>query len=257
MPIGQEDASANKSDISVSESVRDETVIGDTDSEKLSKEELDLLFNQELKILSNALAKQPVSEQTEDDSSIQNSSLYLLQDKDIAFSPKSSYALEITPYDRDDFWSPHRPFYYPSDRFCFNRYPHWGWHRACSYGVPLWSTKITFKKRKSARQQYQEYLFDQAYGGSVRSPFILGIRYKEGFGGFPKDLSKAYAWFSIALGRGYSSAQYVIDQITEDMTQAQMDESEDIINFILETSKQVREERLEYIRKLRDIDDFQ
>ena len=257
MPIGQENASANKSDIFVSESVQDEIATDDTDSENLSKEELELLFNQELEAFSNVLAKQSLSEQT-DDSSVQDSSLYLLQDKDIAFSPESSSSLEMIPYDRDvvySYWPTRGPFY-PSDSFCFRRYPQWGWHRTCSYGVPLWSAKITFKKRKDAREQYREYLFDQAYGGSIRSPFILGVRYKEGFGGFPKDLSKAYAWFSIALGRGYSSAQYMIDQITEDMTQAQMDESGDIINSILETSKQVREERLKYISELRESDHF-
>lgn len=259
LSAGQENASANKSD--TSEPAQDEAGAGDTDSENLSKEELELLFNQELEAFSNALAKQSLSEQA-DDSSVQDSSLYLLQDKDISFSPDSSSVMEMTPYNRDvvysyySYWPSYRPFY-PSDRFCFDRYPRWGWHRACSYEVPLWSAKITYKKRKSAREQYQEYLFNQAYGGSIRTPFILGVRYKEGFGGFPKDLSKAYAWFSIALGRGYSSAQYMIDQITEDMTQAQMDESEDIINSILETSKQVRTERFQYVRELGDSDHFQ
>ena len=257
LTVGQEDISANKTDISAPESAQefDSASADDTDSEKFSKEELEFLFNQELEVLSNVLAEQSFSEQT-DDSSVQDSSFYLLQDKDTAFSPDSSSVVEMIPYDRDILYNHWGPFY-PSDRFCFDRYPYWGWHRSCSYGVPLWSAKITFKKRKNTREKYQEYLFDQAYGGSIRSPFVLGIRYKEGFGGFPTDLSKAYAWFSIALGRGYSSAQYMIDQITDEMTQAQMDKSEDIINSILETSKQVREERLKYIRGLKDSNHFQ
>lgn len=217
----------------------------------LSTKDLEFLFEQELSRLSNMLSEQDSSDSTQDSiqDSVEGFSVFPLLDNDTSFSLDSSSEWQVTPYERDIFDSPwYGRNLYHSNWFC--RYPYW--NRSCFYGVPVFGLQMTFKKRKNARQQYQEYLFDQAYRGSVRAPFILGVRYKEGFG-FSKNISQAYAWFFISLQRGYSPAQYMINKLEAEMTQAQMSASETTIHSIVSDSKKAQKERFQLIQDFQEV----
>ncbi len=72
----------------------------------------------------------------------------------------------------------------------------------------------------SARQWYEK----AAAQGEAKAQFYLGMQSSYGEGG-PMDLVQAYMWYSLAAGNGYAHAPGYRDDLTRQMTPAQIAEA--------------------------------
>lgn len=156
-------------------------------------------------------------------------------------------------FEESPIYDPHVYFYrggtlYSTGRYCDYPYPHIRSFGDCPY-YQRFGFQMRFRDVPSAREIYLDKLFNAAYLGNTEAQFKLGVRYRRGMG-VSQNLKESYAWFNVALEYGYNPAQYMIDQLMEQMSVHQVEEGSERASELVEDIYNNRRERHERLEKL-------
>ena len=164
--------------------------------------------------------------------------------------PESKITFEDNSFSNPPVYIYRGGSYYSTGRYCEYPYPHIRSFGHCPYYPTVnFTWRINPGKRMNAVERSIADLFDQAFFGKAKAQYSLGIRYHQGTMGLPKNLSEAYAWFSVALQNEHQSAQYWIDKLMDQMMANEMAEGEQKADWIQEEIIKNKQEHHNWLRE--------